>query len=247
MSTASCLSSTVSCCYLMAYLIIIFSQFVALYVVIHNAEREHNLTGLETFTVIWTIASGFMLITAILMLQNYDIVLTFICKELGECSNNQECGCCNSCNVCCCCKIWNRKAVQSSFEQKSGFWFFTGCNLLGLYLLAITQQSMPITPTTTFFYAMQFWSFFVYGLSIILYRNFFHKDESNRAAYHVYNERVSNQIARLPIRDQAPSRTEGLLGNLMVEDDEPKLFLDETWLAERIYKFHDVEGIVERT
>jgi len=33
----------------------------------------------------------------------------------------------------------------------------------------------------------------------------------------------------------------------MVEDDEPKLFLDETWLAERIYKFHDVEGIVERT
>ena len=28
--------------------------------------------------------------------------------------------------------------------------------------------------------------------------------------------------------------------------EEPRMFLDETWLAKRIYRFEDVEGVIER-
>jgi hypothetical protein len=68
----------------------------------------------------------------------------------------------------------------------------------------------------------------VYSVILIIYNKLSQKTES----------REVQQIVNQP-RDTYGSRTGRLLEGLL-EEDEPRLFIDETWLAEKVYPFGQV-------
>lgn len=98
---------------------------------------------------------------------------------------------------------------------------------MALYIYYEKEQNFKAAPSMQFFAAFQFWTILAYSAILLLYHRFL-KDKEDQIMHQI--------VAQPPPRDTYGARTERLLVGLL-EEDEPTLFIDETWLAEKVYSF----------
>jgi hypothetical protein len=71
--------------------------------ILSQAKEITNIFQLAT--IVWSLFSDWLIVTCLLMFAPYDRVLNFICLNLGNCTEGEDCRCC-TCNWLPCCR-WN--------------------------------------------------------------------------------------------------------------------------------------------
>lgn len=120
------------------------------------------------------------------------------------------------------------------------FTVITGLSLMTLYILAYTEDGWSMAPAFKVILLLQFYAFVIYN-SCLGFMYWCCAPEEERSSYHIARSNSS-----VGVRDLVGLRTAALSSGLYGVQEEPKMFLDEVWVAERVYKFHLVENVVIR-
>ena len=233
----NCWMATVTFMYLILMLFIcIPASFFYLYAVVKDGVE---LTGFQIFAFIWCVFAMFQYLTCLLMVTQYDSVFKFINTNCGNANNDQRC-CPINLDVCCCCNKWKEVSMRASLSFKLAFIVFTGISSLGLYIIAYKEDTWNLPGSMKVFLALEFYGFVVYNACLgLMWQCCAPEDE--RAEYHIARSNSSVGVV-----DRIGLRTAALNAGMFGDQEEPKLFLDEMWVAERVYKFSVVEEIVVR-
>ena len=107
----------------------------AILIFICAASRNFN-SPLQGLTVAWSLTNDWLLITCLLMFAQYCAVLNFVCANLGNCSEGEDCRCC-SCNCLHCCRYNCGSRYNNWCSQQS-----TGVKVLTAVVTILSQAAM---------------------------------------------------------------------------------------------------------